>query len=241
MVSAMPDVSTYVLIPGAWHGGWAWHPVARRLRAAGQRALALTLPGLSDTDDPRGLGLQDAINHIVAEVERRDLTDVVLVAHSWGAFPATGAAHRLLGKVTKLVYFSAPVPAQGASQNDLLSPENAEYARALVAGNPDSTMPLPFEAFQQVMMQNEPEQAQRIVFDQLMPQPGNYMSDPLDTPEITTVGLPVAYVLAQDDLALPLPGAQFAARLGVEPILIPGTHEAALTHPDDVTSALLNA
>jgi len=86
-----------------------------------------------------------------------------LVAHSWGAFPATAAAHRLLGRVTKVVYFSAPVPAQGASQNDLLSPENAEYARALVAGNPDGTMPLPFEAFQQVIMQNEPEQAQRIV------------------------------------------------------------------------------
>jgi len=92
-----------------------------------------------------------------------------------------------------------------------------------------------------VMMQDEPERAQRIVFDQLLPQPGQYMSDPLDVPEVTTIGLPTAYVLAQDDLALPLPGAQFAARLGVEPILVPGTHEAALTHPDHVTRALLSA
>lgn len=203
--------------------------------------LGIPLPGLGDSEDPRGLGLQDAVSHVVAEVERRDLTDVVLVGHSWGAFPATGAAHRLLGRVAKVVYFSAPVPAQGASQNDLLSPEMADYARALVAGSPDGTAALPFEAFQQVMMQNEPEQAQRIVFDQLMPQPGNYMSDSLDAPDVTTIGLPVAYVLAQDDLALPLPGAQFAARLGVEPILVPGTHEAALTHPDEVTTALLSA
>jgi len=241
IVATMPNNSTYVLIPGAWHGGWAWHPVARRLRAAGHPAVALTLPGLTDGDDPRGLGLQDAVAHIVAEVEKRDLTGVVLVGHSWGAFPATGAAHRLDGRVAKVVYFSAPVPTPGTSQNDLVSPENAEYARSLAQSTPDHTMALPFQAFQQVMMQDEPERAQRIVFDQLLPQPGKYMSDPLDVAEVTTLGLPTAYILAQDDLALPLPGAQFAARLGAEPILIPGTHEAALTHPDHVTRALLSA
>jgi len=233
--------STYVLIPGAWHGGWAWHPVAQRLRAAGHAAVALTMPGLSDGADPRGLGLEDAVAHIVAEVRRRDLTDVVLVGHSWGAFPATGAAHRLPGRIAKIVYFSAPVPTPGTSQNDLLNPENAEYARSLVENTPDHTMALPFQVFQQVMMQDEPQQAQRIVFDQLRPQPGRYMSDPLDVADVTTIGLPTAYVLAQDDLALPLPGAQFAARLGLEPIPVPGTHEAALTHPDQVTEALLSA
>lgn len=237
----MADATTYVLVPGAWHGGWAWHPVARRLRAAGQHALALTLPGLGDGDDPRGLGLDDAVGHVVAEIERRDLTGVVLVGHSWGAFPATGAAHRLAGRVAKVVYFSAPVPVPGASQNDLLPPEMADYAQSLVAGSPDGTAALPFEVFGQVMMQDAPEPAQRIVFDQLLPQPGSYMSDPLDAPEVVTTGVPVAYVLARDDIALPLPGAEFAARLGVEPILVPGTHEAALTHPDDVTTALLRA
>lgn len=236
----MPSRSTYVMIPGAWHGGWAWHPVAQRLRAAGHPAVALIMPGLSDGDDPRGLGLQDAVAHVVAEVEGRDLTEVILVGHSWGAFPATGAAHRLPGRIAKVVYFSAPVPTPGTAQNDLLSPENAEYVRSLVDSSPDHTMELPFQAFQEAMMQNEPERAQRIVFDQLVAQPGNYMSDPLDVAEVTTIGLPAAYVLARDDLALPLPGAQFAARLGVEPILVPGTHEAALTHPDEVTGALLN-
>jgi len=166
----MPSRLTYVLIPGAWHGGWAWHPVAQRLRAAGHAAVALTLPGLGDGADPRGLGLQDAVAHVVSEVQRRDLRGVVLVGHSWGAFPATGAAHRLPGRIAKVVYFSAPVPTPGTSQNDQLSPENAEYARSLAQSTPDHTMALPFQAFQQVMMQDEPERAQRIVFDQLLPQ-----------------------------------------------------------------------
>jgi hypothetical protein len=48
------EQTTYVLVPGGWHGGWAWRPVAERLRASGHRAVTLTLPGLGDGDDPSG-------------------------------------------------------------------------------------------------------------------------------------------------------------------------------------------
>ncbi|MEV7626879.1 hypothetical protein [Actinoplanes sp. NPDC089786] len=40
-------------------------------------------------------------------------------------------------------------------------------------------------------------------------------------------------------IALAAPGAELAARLGVEPIMVRGSHEAMLTHPDDVATALL--
>ncbi len=234
----MSLTSTFVLVPGAWHGGWAWRPVARRLRAAGQKAVVVTMPGLGDDDDPRGLGLEDAVAHVVHEVERRDLTDVVLVGHSWGSFPATGAAHRLSGRVVKIVYFSAPVPTPRASQNDLLDPQTGEYVQTLIDASSDGTFALPFELFQQLLMPDEPERAQRIVFDQLVPQPGGYMLDPLDVAQATPAEVAVAYVLAREDRALPRPGHEFAAQLGVEPIMVPGSHEALLTHPDEVTEAL---
>jgi pimeloyl-ACP methyl ester carboxylesterase len=86
--------STYVLIPGAWHGGWAWRPVAERLRAAGHQAVCLTLPGLGHGDDPSGHDLQDAVDHVVSEVERKELTNVTFVGHSWGGYPMGGAVHR---------------------------------------------------------------------------------------------------------------------------------------------------
>jgi len=47
----------FVLVHGAWHGGWAWQPVASRLRAAGHRVWAPTCPGLGIDDDPRGVTL----------------------------------------------------------------------------------------------------------------------------------------------------------------------------------------
>ena len=105
-----------------------------------------------------------------------------------------------------------------------------EFAHSLAAATPDGTMPLPFEAFQQALMQDEPELAQRIVFDQLLPQPGGCMEDASEVGDVTTAGIRAAYVLSREDRSLPLPDAEFAAQLGVEPILIP-RHTRSAAHP----------
>ena len=70
------DRRTFVLVPGAWLGAWSWHPVAAELAARGADVVALTLPGLSYGSSPRGLRLSDAVDYIVDEVERRDLSGV---------------------------------------------------------------------------------------------------------------------------------------------------------------------
>src|SRR4051794_829120 len=44
-------VSTYILVPGAWHGGWWYEPVVTELTARGHRAVAVTLAGLCPDDD----------------------------------------------------------------------------------------------------------------------------------------------------------------------------------------------
>jgi hypothetical protein len=61
--------TTFVLVSGAWHGGWAWRPVAEHLRAAGHRVLTPTLPGLADGDDRSALSLQDVVDFVGALVE----------------------------------------------------------------------------------------------------------------------------------------------------------------------------
>lgn len=47
-------METFVLIIGAWHGGWAWRPAAERMRAAGHRVLTPTLPGCPTAPTRRG-------------------------------------------------------------------------------------------------------------------------------------------------------------------------------------------
>jgi len=228
----------FVFIPGAWHGGWSWHPVGRRISAAGHRCTALTMPGLSLGDDPAGLRLSDAVDHIVATVERRDLHDVVLVGHSWGGIPITGAAHRLGRRLAGISYFSAFIPRPGESMAAAMGPLES-FVRDTIAASPDQTIGLDFDTFAQALMPAEPEQLQRLVFDQLLPQPGGYMLDAVELPGVETLGVPISYVLAEDDNALAAPGEQLAARVGVRPILVAGGHEALLTHPDEVAKALL--
>ena len=142
---------TFILVPGAWLGGWSWHPVARLLAERGYRALALNLPGLSYDGSPAGLRLADAVDYVAGEVERRDLSDVVLVGHSWGGYPATGAAHRLAGRVSKVIYFSAVVPEQGTPMVD----ENEQYGgiiRQAIAATPEAVVPVGLDAVRGVLM-----------------------------------------------------------------------------------------
>ncbi|WP_305783942.1 alpha/beta fold hydrolase [Symbioplanes lichenis] len=228
-------MTNFVCIPGAWHGGWSWHPVGHRLRAAGHHVTALTMPGLALGDDPSELGLSDAVGFVAHEIERRDLTDVVLVSHSWGGIPATVAAPRLAGRVRRLAYVSAFVPLDGQSMADAMG-EMSGYLKAAIDASPDRTIGLTFDQFQQGLMPDQPLEVQRIVFDQLVPQPGGYM---LDAPRLAAHDVPAAYILAEKDQALAAPGPELAARVGAEPIMVPGSHEAILTHPDDIAAALL--
>jgi pimeloyl-ACP methyl ester carboxylesterase len=230
---------TFVLVPGAWLGGWSWQPVARLLAERGHRILAPTLPGLSYDGSAAGLRLQDAVEYVVREVERRELTEVVLVGHSWGGYPVTGAAHRLAGRVAKVIYHNAVVPEQGRSMVD----ENEQYGeiiRQTVAATPDGAVPIGLDAVQGGLMPGDPAVLQEFVSAMLLPQPGGYMLDSLDVPPVTKVGLDAAYVLSADDRALARPGAEFAARLGVDPVIVPGNHMTLLTRPDVVADALIS-
>ncbi|MFI6079888.1 alpha/beta fold hydrolase [Streptomyces sp. NPDC051217] len=230
---------TYVLVPGAWHGGWVWRPVAERLRAAGHRAVCLTLPGLGDGDDPTGLRLGDAVDHVVREVERLNLRSVTLVGHSWGGYPMTGAAHRLRGTVSNVIYYSAFVPRQGVSLAEE-NPDGGAFLRGLIDESPDQAIHPNLGYVQGIFMQGADEGAQRLVADLLTPQPGDYMLDALDVPSVTEIGISARYILSGEDQALPRPGSEFAARLGLEPVMVPGPHDGMLTHPDEVAKAILN-
>ena len=236
-----PMAETFVLVHGAWHGGWAWRPVAQQLRAAGHRVLTPNLPGLVDGADPTRHRLSDVVDSVAEVVERADLREVTLVGHSWGGYVITGATHRLGARVKKAVYWSAFAPAEGVPLIDEVPPAYQELFHGLAAASGDDTITMPFEIWQEAFMQDAPEPVQRIVYELLVPQPLRYFTEPV-APLRADVAR--SYVLSVDDIALP-PGeygwVRFAERLGVEPIEAPGSHEACFTEPAGLTEALLKA
>lgn len=234
----------YVLVTGAWHGGWAWRPVAQRLRAAGHTVYTPTLPGLADGDDPARHSLADVVRSVVDLIEREDLHDVTLVGHSWGGYPITGAAPVVAARLRKLVYWSAFVPAASRSLYDEVPPSYQELFASLAQASGNNSVALPLEVWQAAFMNDAAEEAQKIVHQLMVPQPFQYFTETVDPIDPDSLGVPVAYVLSDNDVALP-PGeygwTRFADRLGVPAQPAPGSHEACFTQPVGLAEALLKA
>ena len=93
---------------------------------------------------------------------------------------------------------------------------------------------------EQELMQGVRPDLQRFVANLLTLQPGGYFLGALDFHPLA-LGIPMAYIAGDEDLAMPRPAAESAARIGVTPVVVPGTNEGLLTHPDEVAKAILEA
>lgn len=139
-------MATFVLVPGAWLGAWAWEDTARALRERGHTALPLTLTGLAERAEEGGPGtdLDTHIGDITGFVEKNDLHGVTLVAHSYAAAPVTGAAGRLGDRVERVVYVDSAPFAAGMRMLDLMPPEAADQLGQQVATHGDDwRLPMP--------------------------------------------------------------------------------------------------
>jgi len=116
-------MSTYVLIPGGWHGGWYYQPLADALRSRGHRAYPVTLPGLGERRhllDSR-VNLDVHIDDVVQLLEREQLSDVVLLGHSYGGMVLSGVIDRAANRIAAAIYSDAYVPDDGQSCFELTS------------------------------------------------------------------------------------------------------------------------
>ncbi len=112
---------TYVIIHGAWGGGWAFKEVDRLLSADGHKVYRPTLTGqgershLAGTNIDLSLHIQDVVNVILWE----NLHDVVLVGHSYGGMVITGVADRVPDRIKHVIYLDAFLPENGESADNI--------------------------------------------------------------------------------------------------------------------------
>lgn len=113
-------MATFVLVHGGGHGGWCWQPVARRLRALGHEVYAPSLAGLGDRRHllSAEIDLLTHVEDIVSLLFYEDLSDVILVGHSYGGMVITGAADASAKRIKRLVYLDAAIPRAGESLLD---------------------------------------------------------------------------------------------------------------------------
>jgi pimeloyl-ACP methyl ester carboxylesterase len=137
---------TYVLVHGAWHGGWCWRRVADRLKAAGHRVFCPTLTGLGERAHllSRDVNLETHIADVVGVLESEELEDVVLVGHSYGGIVITGVAARAKSRLWQLVYLDSAIVEDGASWASIGLPQVvAERRKAAQESSGGVSLPVP--------------------------------------------------------------------------------------------------
>jgi pimeloyl-ACP methyl ester carboxylesterase len=138
----------FVLVHGAWHGGWCWQRVTPLLRAAGHEVYAPSLTGLGDRAHlaHRNVDLETHVADVVEFLEMEGLANVALVGHSYAGMVITGVADRAAARLKSLVYLDAFVPGHGQCVLDFWSSEGRAEIEARGAAT-GFIAPTPLPAF----------------------------------------------------------------------------------------------
>ncbi|HLJ32918.1 MAG TPA: alpha/beta fold hydrolase [Ktedonobacteraceae bacterium] len=114
-------MATFVLVHGAWHGGWCWQKVIPFIEEAGHEVYAPTLTGMAERASELSpeIGLDTHIQDIVGELVEKNLHGVILVGHSYGAIVITGVVDQVPERIAHLVYLDTFVPRNGESMADI--------------------------------------------------------------------------------------------------------------------------
>jgi len=151
-------MATFVLVHGAWHGGWCYRETAAALRAAGHTVFTPTHTGVGERahQSAENITLETHIRDVCGCIEFEELNDVILCGHSYGGMVITGVADRMADRIRALVYLDAFVPENGESLIDLLHkalpPEVAagfigSFRGTALEGRSGLMQPIPAEMF----------------------------------------------------------------------------------------------
>jgi pimeloyl-ACP methyl ester carboxylesterase len=122
--SAQGAQKTFVLVHGAWHGGWCWRRVSDRLEAKGHKVFTPTMTGLGACSHliSKDVNLTTHIADIANFIKWENLSNIVLVGHSYGGIIISGVAEQLHDKIGSIVFLDAFLPENGDSLAEKASP-----------------------------------------------------------------------------------------------------------------------
>lgn len=245
-------MATYVLVPGAWLGGWAWDDVADRLETGGHDAHPVTLTGLGDRaplTSPE-VDLERHVGDIVDAIEEADLSGLILVAHSYGGIPVTGAADRITERVATVVYVDSGPALDGNAYIDTLPPPVREATERHVAEDGDGwRLPMPaweeLETLNGASLQGLDEETRRRVRERATDHPFRTYTQPIALKNPARTSLPHVLI----SCSFPLEqvrgfiesGHPWFAELGGPQwsfVEMPTSHWPMFSAPDELAQAL---
>ena len=229
----------FILVHGAWHGGWVWKEVKESLQKQGYNVTCPTQTGLGERKHLLSLKItidtfiDDIVNHILIE----DLSNIILVGHSFAGSTISGVADRLKDRINRLIYLDAVILSNGQSPFDI-APDSIVKERIALAQNSENQMSIP-----------PPSPEDFGVFDQrkaitlaknLTPHPISTFQSKLNITNKIGNGLPLSYIFCTNPIYKSLESSREIVRQKKWPMFeLNASHDAMYTHPKETLNLLM--
>lgn len=198
-------MSTFVLIHGAFHGSWCWERLTPFLEARGHRVFAPDMPGQGDDPaDPAEVTLDDYMTRIGVVLNQAD-DPVILVGHSLGGISITQAGEIFTGRIAKLVYLTAFIPANGQSRGTVDNGGVVGLTEQYRVVAPDGkTMTIADDGIGPTFYNDCDDETLDWVKARLSRQATSISTTPVQTSAENWGSIPRAFIACAQDMAIPL-------------------------------------
>ena len=229
----------FLLIHGAWHGGWVWNEISEILRYQRYSVSTPTLKGLGEKKHLLSSKItietfiEDVVNHIIFE----NLNNIILVGHSFAGSVISGVADRLKDRIQKLIYFDAMILIDGQKPFDITPKETVEQRIELAKkfGN-NISIPAPrADAFGVFDIKKS-----LLLEEKLTPHPLSAFQSKLILKNEVGNGIPLSYIFCTKPVYKSLESSREVVRKMKWPIFeLNAGHDAMLTHPKETLNLLM--
>ncbi len=229
----------FLLIHGAWHGGWVWNEISEILNYQGYGVSTPTLTGLGEKKHLLSSKItidtfiEDVVNHIIFE----NLNNIILVGHSFAGSIISGVADKLKDRIQKLIYFDAVILKNGQKPFDIAPKELVEQRIELAKrfGNGVSIPAPRAEAFGVFDIKKS-----LLLEEKLTPHPLSTYQSKLTIKNEIGNGIPLFYIFCNDPVYKSLESSREVVRKLKWPIFeLNAGHDAMLTHPKETLNLLM--
>lgn len=234
--------TTFVLVHGAWHGGWVWQTLAEHLRQQGHRVYTPTLTGLGERSHllNENITLDTFITDIINLFKWEKLNNVVLLGHSFGGLVISGVADRVPESIRQLIYLDGFLVENDQSPFDTLPSKAVEKLKNIAATQCNGlALPAPRPV---LLGYPDDENTTETIAGLLTPHPIGTYANKLALHHPLGNYLPVTYYKCTNPAYDPVAQSHVLAKKqqGWSIVKLPTSHAAPFTHPHLLADLLLS-
>jgi pimeloyl-ACP methyl ester carboxylesterase len=233
----------YLLIHGAYHGAWCWEEVKALLETRENIVYTLDLPGHGqDKTNREGVTLQLYIDNVEKFIIDNNLTDLIIVAHSFAGVISTKLIERIPDRINKIIFISAIILDNGECFFDYFVPEVRDRYIELAKRENGAIPPNHDSLRSRLFNELDDDVKYEAIFSKLTPQPIKPYIEKIYLKNFNNSKIPMVYLFLTNDVSLPVESfMEMISKLptSFKKVEIDSDHEIMFSHPQLLTDSII--